>query len=140
MATRADNLKRRIELENSKRKRSARVPKPSAQLRLKLAQASSAKGRSVHAATKSRADAKAVKPGGGKVSPSRKTGQNGGEEQTSNGVESGRGADGAPPTPARVSRKNTRGTWPAGEKRDAQLTRRTKRRVASPESRAARGK
>src|SRR5262249_52384260 len=99
------------------------------------------KGRAVHARTKSLADAKAGKPGDGKQVARWRTGPNGGEEQTTNGVRtSGRGGDGTPPATSRVSRKSTRGSWPAGEKWSAPLQWRAERVASAPAARAVRGK
>jgi hypothetical protein len=140
MATKADELKSRTQTANSASKRTARVtidPARLASIDQKRNVSASRKGRALHARTKSIADAKAAKPGTGKKIPANKTGPNGGEDQTSNGVARGRGADGTVPTAARVSRKSTRGGWPGGEKQ-SQLTRRTKRAVASPQARAQR--
>ena len=139
MATRADESRARSQVRNSERKRvTVGVKAVTASMEQKRATGASKKGRALHAATKSRADAKASKPGDGKKVPRWRTGPNGGEEQTTNGVQgNGRGADGSP---GRASRKSTRGTWPAGEKRSAPLTSRAKSAVHSPERRAARGK
>jgi hypothetical protein len=140
MATKADQSKAQAEQDNSARKRvTVGVKRVTAGMRQKRATGASPKGRAVHARTKSRADAKAGKPGDGKKVARWKTGPNGGEDQTTNGVRAGtRGADGPPGR--RPSRKSTRGEWAAGEKRDAQLTRRQRRRLTSPKARAARRK
>jgi hypothetical protein len=139
MATRADRLKAQTQIENSEKERKPvgvkRVP---ARVHEKWNTLGRKTKRAVHAGTKSKADAKAGKPGDGKKVARWRTGPNGGEDQTTNGVRTGRGADGLPgKTP---SRKSTRGAWPAGEKRVAPLTSRVKARVHSPEARAARRK
>lgn len=141
MATRRDETRARTEIANSERKRVLVGTKlVTASQRQKRAQLSRATHRSVHAPTKSLADAKAGKPGDGKKVPRWKTGPNGGEDPTTNGVEgTGRGADG-PLSMAKTSRKSTRGSWAAGEKRAAQLQSRQELRVSSPEARAVRGK
>lgn len=140
MATKADETKARSQLANSAGKRKPPVtmdPSALAPINQKRNVTASPKGRALHAKTKSRADAKAGKPGSGKKIAANKTGPNGGEDQTSNGVRVGRGADGAVPTAARVSRKSTRGAWPGGEKQ-VQLTKKTKQALVSPQARAGR--
>jgi hypothetical protein len=140
MATRSDTLKAQQQVENSAKERKLVGVKPiPARIREKWNTLSRETKRAVHAPTKSKADAKAGKPGDGKKVARWRTGPNGGEDQTTNGVGgTGRGADGLPgKTP---SRKSTRGSWAAGEKRSAPLTRRAQARVASPEARAARKK
>ena len=140
MATKTEQTKARTEVLNSSRNRAASVPvEPAAlaSLNLKRNTIASHKGRSLHAPTKSLADAKAGKPGTGKKMSKDKTGPNGGEDQTTNGVSEGRGADGPVPPLNEVSRKSTRGSWAGGEKQ-AQLTRRTQRALVTPEARAAR--
>lgn len=140
MATRADQSKSDSQVRNSETKRVKVGVKPvTASMLQKRATTTRKKGRALHAATKSRADAKAGKPGDGKKVARWRSGPNGGEDVTTNGVAgTGRGSDG-PAASKRPSRKSTRGTWPAGEKREAQLRRRAVRAVTSPEARAARG-
>jgi hypothetical protein len=135
MAKRADESKASTQVANSRRKRVTIGTEPvSASQRLKKAEAASEKGRAVHARTQSKADAKAAKEGDGKRAQRWRTGPNGGEEQTTNSVAGpGRGADGPP---GRPSRKSTRGSWAAGEKRAAPLQRREIRATHSPEARA----
>lgn len=139
MATRAEQTKADQQRANSASKRAARPgPHPNKNEMLRAATAKSDKGRALHAPTKRRADAKACKPGAGPVPAFWKTGINGGEEQTVNGVAVGRGADG-PASIRNASRKSTRGAWPGGEK-DAQLPRVVRRATHSPEARAMRGR
>ena len=141
MATRRDAAKAETEVENSSRGRKPVGVKPiAARQREKWHTLARKTKRAVHASTKSRADAKAGKPGDGKKVDRWKTGPNGGEDQTTNGVKgTGRGADG-PPGRAKPSRKSTRGAWPAGEKPATTLTRRAKARITTPEARASRGR
>jgi len=130
-----------MQVQNSERKRGAADVKPvSAAVSLKRAELASGKGRAVHGPTNSLADAKAAKPGDGKRDDRWRTGPNGGEDQTFNGVEGdGRGSDG-PAVVWKASRKNTRGSWAAGEKRSAPLTTRVQNALSTPEARALRQK
>ena len=143
MAKRADEERARQQIGNSAQRRVRRGPvgikTVTARMHEKRATLGSVKGRAVHGPTKSRADAKAGKPGDGKKIARYRTGPNGGEDQTSNGVRGpGRGADGPPgKTP---SRKSTRGSWAAGEKRQAKLTDRAIARTSSSKARATRGR
>jgi hypothetical protein len=104
---------------------------------MKAYRAASKKGRSVHGRTKLQADAKALKPRVAEIEFF-KTGPHGGEEQTTNNVMSGRGADGRASV-RKASRKSTRGSVPAGEKA-SNMSREVTRRATSPSSRALRGK
>ena len=137
----ADELKSRIAVENSVRRRKPTGAKQvTAAMKLKRSAILRRTGRAVHGPTKSIADAKAGKPGDGKKVARWKTGPNGGEDQTTNGVRApGRGADG-PAGRTRPSRKSTRGGWAGGEKQSAPLTRRVKNANASPKVRATRGR
>lgn len=139
MATRRDQARAAAQIANSAARRKPRGVKPiSASMKLKWEQMERKGGRALPAKTKSLGDAKAGKPGDGKKVARWKTGPNGGEDQTTNGVVHGRGADGLPPR-STASRKSTRGEVPGGGK-ESQLVRRVRRAVASPEARAVRGK
>jgi hypothetical protein len=140
MATKADETRSRMQVDNSRQKRVTVGVKPvSASQRLKRNETARTTHRALHARTKSEADAKAGKPGDGKKVQRWRTGPNGGEDQTINGVAgTGRGADGMPGT--KPSRKSTRGSWPAGEKRVALLTSRVTLEVTRPQERAYRKK
>src|SRR5262245_5713676 len=98
MAKRGDQEKARQQIENSARDREPVGVKPiEARQREKWHTLGKTTGRAVHAPTKSRADAKAGKPGDGKKVDRWRTGPNGGEDQTTNGVRgTGRGSDGPP--------------------------------------------
>lgn len=134
MATRAEQFRTETERANSARRRALheRTPNQSKSERLRAGIEQSKKQRAIHGRTKLQADAKALTPDHpGKTPHSR---PNGGEEQTLNGVSTGRGADGPP---GRPSRKSSRGTVPAGEK-PSNMTRAVIRTLFTPERRAQR--
>ncbi len=122
MATRAEIERAKQERAVSKKRRAQASKKesvPTKSERIKAAQHASTKGRAVHGRTKLQADAKAGKP---------ETGLDGSEPRTGGG-----------PLVGRPSRKSTRGSVPGGEMASSE-TRAARMRIATPESRARRGK
>jgi hypothetical protein len=139
MSTRAQQARAKAERAQSALRRAAALPPHLNKNELQReGTGNSLKGRALHAATKLRADAKALKPNAGRVEGFFRTGNNGGEDQTVNGVRVGRGADG-PADVHKDSRKSTRGSWAAGEKRASPLTHRAQCAAVTPAARATRG-
>lgn len=144
MATRGEQQRAAAARTNSAAKRAASAemkstnPGKDTKAVMKAGTAASPRGRALHGRTKLQADAKAGKPDPGRVEGFFKTGSNGGEAQTFNGVTgTGRGSDGAASVHG-ASRKSTRGGVPGGEKPSSQKTRNVVRETYTPERRAAR--
>ncbi len=140
MATRSEQARAASERSNSTQKRATAGKKTAPKLMkavMKAGTAESKRGRALHGRTKLQADAKAGKPDPGRIEGFFKTGSNGGEAQTVNGVTgNGRGSDG-PANVHKASRKSTRGSVAGGEKPSSQ-TRNVQRATHTPEKRAAR--
>jgi len=136
MSSKAEQAHAAEQVQNSVEKRTVKSTGTAKSELIRKGHEQSAKGRALHARTKRRADVLAGKPDEGPVPAFWKTGVNGGEAQTVNGVAVGRGADGAAKI-AKASRKSTRGEVPGGEKA-SQMAREVTRRVHAPSARADR--
>ncbi len=143
MATRGEQARAASARTNSAQKRATSPTKAPGKPKLmkavmKAGTAASHHGRALHAPTKLQADAKAGKPDQGLSVGFFKTGTNGGEAQTFNGVPgTGRGSDGAADV-RKASRKSTRGGVPGGEKPSSPKRGDVLRATYTPEKRAAR--